>query len=119
MQHRIRDAVAFLEPALRIHGHAPCDLVAQRILALVLQRIGPQLVPNRLEYSPLLGRSLRLVPVGVMSAPSRIGRATFINAPRGHDSLLDSRGRRLCYGPLADPRRNTLRKVFSLFTAKL
>ena|SRR5215213_10482335 len=94
MQHRIRDAVAFHEPALGIHGHAPCYLVAQRILALISQGVGPQLVPNRLEYPPLLGRSLRLVPVGVMSAPSCIGRGTFINAPRDHDSLLDWRGRR-------------------------
>jgi hypothetical protein len=95
MQHRMRDAVAFLEPALRIHGHALCYLVPQRILALMLQGIGLQLVPNRLEYTPLLGWSLGLVPVGMMSTPSRIGRGTFINAPRRHDSLLVSRGRRL------------------------
>src|SRR5215207_395629 len=119
MQHRIRDAVAFLEPALRIHGHAPCYLVAQHILAVLSQGIGPQLAPNRLEYPPLLGRSFGLVPVGVMSAPSHTGRGTFINAPGRHDSLLSPQVAVCCYCPLPNPRRSELHEVFSQFTAKL
>jgi hypothetical protein len=89
MQHRIRDAMAFLEPALRIHGNAPCYLVAQRLLSLLMKGIGPQLVPNRLEYPPLLGGGFRPVPVGRVRAPSLNRRGTLMNAPRRHDSLLD------------------------------